>query len=672
MGEPLILDPYESSGFRPAGSAHGGGIEILNEPIDVGTYDDFGRDDFDRVDTRGSRPSMVQRLSGLSIGGGGGGGGGRTIERRPSKAASRAKRDSVISSTKLGEKYQFYRFDKEGPDWQYARRRTLVATQSDMEKQIRKWKGSVLDETKRMGELRSSQLERLVNDVNAEDSGDGAWIVALIESTKTGSKCTRMDVILARSKKSKSPTKSSAAAGQLIDIFQPSKNKAKENGKKIDKWRDDDFGDKKHDRRDSVLDDPFQESILFDRTGKPMDDRGVIEFSNGGLPPEIPRDKPIGRRPDADNFNMNRKRGNSNDRGDDHGFGDDAIVKVDEHIDHGGDIDPLEAIFRNDDQSRRGSRSRSRGLDAFEPIEVEPGRSQSRRRQSSYHGDGRRMSSRRRSMSRPDSIRFPPQYDMGRPPSDVLSSTSSNESRYGLEREERSSYTSRDTYDDLIVRRNGYDGGGGHGHGRGKQHRRESYSRYPPEKNDYKEHHRGPSVTRSRGDSGRATPRYHSGADVYETPAATRRRKSGYYADPIPEDRRIGFSSDPYAPGPLVRRSTYDNSYDQSLPHRYSRNYEETFRPRDVKLHYPGEDMVDLKARERDFGRERYVEDYQSQSVKDDFEDRRERNIGRREERMDDLEGARYYGHGHGHGQRDRDREGDRYRDERYDDGYYR
>jgi hypothetical protein len=657
MAEPLILDPFEPSGFRPAGSTHGGGIEILNDPIDVGTYDDFGHDDGGRVDTRGSRPSMAQRMSGLSIGGPNG---TRTVERRPSRTTGRSKRDSVISSTKAGDKFQFYRFEKDGTDWQYARRRNLVASQSDMEKQVRKWRGSILEETKRMGELRSSQLKRLIEDVNAEDSSSGSWEAALIDSIRNGTKVTRMDVILMRSNKPKSSNKSSAAAGQLVDVLQPSKDKSKDKDKKEgkNKDKDDHDGDKKHDRKDSVLDDPFQESILFDRTGKPMDDKGILEFANGGFPPEIPHDRPIGWRPEPEEHKKGKKREKSKDRGDDFGFDDDAIVKVDEHLPDGGmGGDHIDVILRGDGHSRRGSRSRSRAGSAFEPIEVEAGRRSGRAQ--SYHGDARRMSSRRRSVSRPDGIRFPPNYDMGRPPSDVLSSTSSNESRYALDREERSSYTSRDTYDDMVGRGSGYDDG------HGKSYHRDSYSRYPPEKGTYyKEHHRGPSMSRSRGPSGRTTPRYHGGAEVYETTGS--RRKSTFYNEPIPEDRRIGFSDDPYSAGPLVRRSTYDNGYDHPPPqHRYSRNYEEMVRPRDVKLHYPGEDMVDLKSRERDFGRERYAEDYQRESVKDDYIDRRERNIGRREDRMDDLERDR-----------DRDRDAGRYYEHRdgggrYDDGYY-
>ena len=44
----------------------------------------------------------------------------------------------------------------------------------------------------------------------------------------------------------------------------------------------------------SGYDDPFGEKPLFHRTGKPMDEHGPMVFQNGGLPPEIPKEQPIG------------------------------------------------------------------------------------------------------------------------------------------------------------------------------------------------------------------------------------------------------------------------------------------------------------------------------------------------------------------------------------------
>ena len=613
MAEPLILDPNEPSGFRPAGGGGGGdGIEILHDPIDMGSYDDVNP-----YDTRDSRPPLGQRMSSMSI---------HDDGRRESRSNTRTKRDSVISTTSA-EKYRFYRLEKYGDDWEASRRNRLPATQSEMEKLARKWKGSVLQESRAMGNLRAKQLERLIGDVNADEHGPGIWEVAWMESDKVSTrsgvkKCRKMDVILSKSNRTK--PRSRSIGGEIIDISEPSKSKFKDKKKDKDYDLDYDGGGKDHRRKDSVLDDPFQESVLFHRTGKPMDDRGPIEFSNAGLPPEIPRDRPIGAMPKKkkDEKEKEGKRGKSKDRG-----GDDDIVRVDE-VEADGPGDSIEAILRGERRSRAGSR----GGEPFEPIEAEPGRSRSRRRPSR---GGRSRSRPRSQASRPESVRFPPSfhYKGERVPSDAISSGSSGESRYGLDREERSSYTSQDTYHDMTGRGTHYDEGG-------PRYRRDSKYR---EKEYYKEHHRGPSMSRSRGASGRGTPAYYPNdrdLEVYERPAYSRRRPSkAYYAEPIPESRQIGYYDDPRPMGPLVRRSTYD-AYERGEP---------PLRTRDVHLHYPSDDMVDLKRRNR----ERYAEDYQRESVKDEYMDRQERDVTGRERRMDDLEWEK-----------------DRRRSARYDDGY--
>ncbi|KPI40928.1 Vegetative incompatibility protein HET-E-1 [Cyphellophora attinorum] len=48
---------------------------------------------------------------------------------------------------------------------------------------------------------------------------------------------------------------------------------------------------------DPEFNDPFGSEPLFHRTGKPMDSQGPLEFSNAGLPEEIPPDRPIGAGP---------------------------------------------------------------------------------------------------------------------------------------------------------------------------------------------------------------------------------------------------------------------------------------------------------------------------------------------------------------------------------------
>ena len=585
MGEPIIIDPNEPSGFRPMGGDFGGFDEPL-EPIEVTPRRVYRDDPIDR------RPSMAQRISGMSI----------NEDRRSNM---KVRRDSGVGK-KPTDKYVMYRIEKEGEDWQYATRSITLAPQDEIARMARKGEGRVLKETANMSALRKKHLERLVEDMNADESSDYSWDPVFIDAPKQTNKskgkieCKRMDIILAKTlpRPKSTRTRSRSVAGQLIDALEPSKSKSKDKGKgdkfdKNDKKKDKDGDSKARDRKDSVLDDDvFQEKPLFHRTGKPMDDYGPLEYHNGGLPPEIPRDKPIGARTDDEKRQDERKAkraSKSRDRG-----GDDGIINVSEVV--GGPLDGpasnIADLLRDPPRGgsrRRGGSVRDDLIEPLEPIEVEAGRSRSRRRPSR----NARSRSRPRSQSRPESIRFPPNYYTRSYMGDSAgSSISSDESRYGLDHEERSSYTSQDTYHSMMGRGSRY----ADDHGYSRPYKREK---------EYKEHHRGPSTSRQYAQGQRGS----------------RRLSRGYSYDAIPESRQIDYY--PPTSGTMVRRrSDYAPGDDLRSP-----------RSRPVELHYPNE-MVDLNAREREYRAEGYMRD----AVRDHVLDQKEMDINRREQVIEDRE----------------------------------
>lgn len=586
MGEPIIIDPNEPSGFRPMGGDFGHYDEPL-EPIEVTPRREYRDDPVDR------RTSMAQRMSSMSI-------------HEEKKSNMKVRRDSGIGR-KPTDKYIMYRIEKEGEDWQYATRSITLAPQDEIARTARKGEGRVLKETANMSALRKKHLEKLVEDINADESSDYSWDPVFVDAPRQTNRsrgkieCKRMDIILAKTLSRPKPTRtrSRSVAGKLIDALEPSKSKSKDKGKgdkfeKDDKKKDKDGDSKGRDRKDSVLDDdPFQEKPLFHRTGKPMDDYGPLEYHNGGLPPEIPRDKPIGARTDEEKRRDEKIAKRSKSRPRDQG-GDDGIINVSEVIAGPLDGPPANIADLLRDPPRGGSRRRKGSvrddlIEPLEPIEVEAGRSRSRRRPSV----NARSRSRLRSQSRPESIRFPPNYMTRSYMGDSAgSSISSDESRYGLDREERSSYTSQDTYHSMTGRGSRY----ADDHGYSRPYKREK---------EYKEHHRGPSASRQYAQGQRGSRRF----------------SRGYSYDAIPESRQIDYY--PPTSGAMVRRrSDYAPGDDLRSP-----------RSRPVELHYPNE-MVDLKARDREHRAEGYMRD----AVRDQFMDQREMDIRRREQAIDEQE----------------------------------
>ena len=597
----IEIIPLDHPGPLPSG------IELVPPPPqNHGGHGGGGfRDDY-HDDPPEHRPSMHQRMSSLSM---------HEIKPRPSSA----RRASSISKPR--DKYVYYTLFKEGEDWSRVRRRKLSVPQDQLEKLAKKGKKKILDETKNMGSLRGQHFDMLIADLNKAEVGDATWDPVYITKERVQRKdryeVKSMDIVFARTSNLITKSTSRKSVGGGGDIYDLNDKKSKDQFKDKEKSPK---GDKK-DKIDTFTDDdPFQTKPFFSKTGKPMDDFGAITFDNAGLPPHIPHDRAIGSKSD-------RERDKEKDKFDDHedrrdrggkrpqsrggrGGGKKGRALVDDVIAGalGGGPGPLGGDSLNDilgdggGRSKRNSRAGSRG--AMDMPEISGRRSRSRRRPSQSRNGVSRSRSRMSRASHPEEVRFPPNWDRRENFDDYTdsstSSTTSDTSKFGLGdyHDGGSSYTSQDTYHSLTGRGSQYyhgDEGQYHSNSRPHREKREKV---------WKEHSRGPPLQRSST----YEPYRSTGSRRYSM------NRGGYYHDPIPESRQIGYEPHRDAPGPLVRRSTYDDG-------------------RKPILHYPSErdGMVDLKARDR----MSMADGYMNQNIRDENLDRRERDVGMRERELD-------------------------------------
>ncbi|RMZ79882.1 hypothetical protein DV737_g3221, partial [Chaetothyriales sp. CBS 132003] len=606
-------------------------IEILELPSHGNSDHDDGPHDLphhdlprDMPDYRGGaayhhRPSMEQHMPERD---------NYQRERRRSSV-----RQSIVVSEPL-EKYVGYRLIKQGRSWTEAFRRKMSDSQSQLEKMAKKGRREVGMEVRNMGEMRAEHFDRLIEDLNAEESGDATWEAVSIKKkrvmTRDKIEVKSMEVVLERVPKSivARAGASRIGDGELVVFRNKRANdrdwsvdkRANDRDWSVDKRADDrdwsvdkrandrDWSVEKRERggaydrkrKDSKLDeddDPFQSKPLFHSNGKPMDDYGPMNFDNAGLPPEIPRDRPIGSAPpkekeQQDDEPNKGQKGPSKDKGK-------MKEGIDDHVPGklGGDIVP---VGKGDDDYVPGhkvkprARSRSAGYHA----EAMPGRrSRSRRRPSGSRARGSQSRSR---AVYADEVRFPPGSERDEDWGDS-SSVSSDRSRFGLDQVDGSSHTSQDTYQSVV--------------GRGSQYYDDVYENdrsksrgpsYRRERRDYNEYSRGPPLRRTRTDE-----TYQPGGRARRYPM----NGGGHYHDALPESRQTG----PQA-GALMRRATIDD----------------TRRP---IVHYPNE-MNDP----RGHSRQRATEGYINAQVRDEKHDRWERNLDKRERDIDrrDLERGYY------------------------------
>ncbi|KAK4941118.1 hypothetical protein LTR10_018918 [Elasticomyces elasticus] len=554
--------PPPDHGFHPVKAR---GVEVLDDPLDEILESPVHHEE--------RRPNVQKRFSAMSFH-------DDVQEVRP-----RTER-RPIDVLPEPQDYIYYRVEKEGEDWGSAIPARIRAPIAEIEKKARKGRGGdgpILEQMTKMARLRRDQIEDLVYRANMRETGDSAWEVVYVKTKRIEKRngkfeVPEMDVILGRTRGRRRRPKS--FGGDVVDVRE---RRVKE---KI--YADDVY---MRPRKDSVLDkleDPVANRPLFEHDGRPMNDLGPVNFENGSLPPHIPREKPLGAKPEKEKKrDKSEKRSKSRDKG--HHHDDDDVVVVEE----GADFRASGALFAELDD--RHGRQRAKSPRPRGHPQVEGRRSHSRSRPPA----GSRGHSRARSHSRRESVHFPNRHTQEYLHGSSASSQTSDISHFGRDDAESSntSFTS------------------GGGPRRGSLH----HSRPGPERVYYKQHHRGPTRSVSYADD-----RYH-GDDQFVTPARTPRRDYVYRERPeVRYERR-----------PLVRQMTapvdYHGGQDLVPVRRFSDQPVRRYVIRDAVppiAMFPDEEQ-DVYFRDQINRRSSRIEDYQNDRIRDDW--LRERDIEERQ-----------------------------------------
>ncbi|EXJ84202.1 hypothetical protein A1O3_04869 [Capronia epimyces CBS 606.96] len=583
---------------------HFGPVDPHTHPMD-GVVDDGYEPP---VEYEERRPSVHQRISEMSL------------HDNFQELHPRVEHQRGFVTPAITQDYLYYRFNKNGEDWSSAIKTTISAPIEQIEKKARKGKGDgiALEQLIRMSQFRRDQIEEAVRKANAHEAGEAHWEVAYIKSKKVLKRnhtivVPEMDVILARTKKPRARAR--PISGEVVNVI----NQGKQASDKAAKYSEDGYNRPRKDAGLALLVDPIANLPLFDLDGTPRDELGPIHFNNAGLPPQIPREKPLGaklERMEEDKGgkrDKSQKRSKSRDKSHSH---EDGIFAVGAGGEFGDGLDPppAEVMFGEVAPDKRGRRGKS-PHEHPEVVGGDASRSYSRRRaQAEARGQ-----SREKSRSRRGSVHFPHPHTQQF--FDVASSSSeaSESSHYGFDYAE-SSNTSI-----------GSPGG---------VPRRGSLVR-PQAHPDtvYKKHHRGPTRSMSYADKP-----YHGEQHII-TPARSHRNSYILYERPI-EGARYERPPRP------VRQMTMPILEGRQIvypdPPQPARSQEvvAVHRVSDVPLtryvsaesglpilHYPDEDG-DFYFRDDIDRQSSRVEDYQRERVREDFLKQREQEVHAREREL--------------------------------------
>lgn len=627
----------------------GGGIEVLD--------DHYFEDDYrDSADYEERRPQAQHRMSALSI----------HDDHDLEEIRPRKERTKVMDDRKVSPDYLYYRLTKNGDDWSRAFKDVISAPIEQIEKKAREKRGSdgtVLEQMNRMSPMRLGQIEHILDSANEMETGTARWEVVYIKAKKLISRkkskpveVPEMEVILARVKKPIKPRPKSNTS-EFVDLREPYEIRPK----KEKRYAEDNYSRGRKDSGLAMLSDPITNLPLFDRDGRPIDENGPVQFT--GLPPQIPRDKPLGAKVDepkekdknkdkddkkGGKRDKSQKRSKSREKFHDHEHGHDPDVLVVPEAEFDGDAPPVDGMFGEIREDKRGRQGKSphghhdHHHDHPEVMMGEPRRSHSRRRQGARESELREKSTHRREKSRRrgDSVHFPNRHTQQYFDGSSVSSGGSDESHYGYEYDATSSNTSIGTHG--IPRR-------------GSLVRHESRPEVV-----YKEHRRGPSgIVRhsmfSRHSSYPEAPRYYQEAHI------PRYHEEAHYVKPArtPRDTYVVFEQRPaegrYERQRLVRQSTMPTQIPEDrqliyetpvhyqptrdlvpVQHQYNEHPPLMRRNSDLPpiLHFPGEDrdVYHREVLERQSGN---IENYQQERVREEYLSNKEREMAERERELD-------------------------------------
>ncbi|KAL2429740.1 hypothetical protein ABEF95_010623 [Exophiala dermatitidis] len=449
----------------------------------------------------------------------------------------------------LSQDYLYYRFVKKGDDWSLANKYPILAPVEQIEKQATKIQrdGTPLEQLKRMSQLRRERITEAVQEANDLESGDAHWEVVYIKPRKELKRnrtvhVPEMDVILARNRRGTARTK--PAAREPAKII----NEGKAKPSKGKQYADGSYGRSRKDSGLAILADRISNLPVFDIDGMPRDEHGPIHFNDTNLPPQIPRDKPLGAKPEPKKEDKKakhdkyQKRSKSRDKSQSHG---DGIFAVGDDGDLGRAMGSLpdDMMFGELPPGQRGRRGKSPHEHPQVVVDGNTTRSYSRRR--AAHTDARAQS-REKSRSRRGSVHFPDQRAPQYFDADSSSSEVSESSHYGFDYE-GSSNTSI-------------------GSPGGVPRRGSLVNLQPRPDTVYKKHHRGPTRSLSyvespyHGEQPVITPArsYRSSFVTYgpgrpaegaryasERPA----RPLRYATTPLLEERQVVYRDPPHTPG---------------------------------------------------------------------------------------------------------------------------
>ena len=591
-----------------------------------------------------------------------------------------------MDDSNVSPEYLCFKLVKKSEDWNRAVKTPISIPIEQIEKKIRKDRSgdaSVNEQLKRMSEYRRAQIEDVIKKANEGEVGDSSWDVVHITSRKEfirggGTSVPDMEVILARTVKSSRP-RAKSTTRKIVDVRRDSpirKEKRfnddnissphrKEKHYDSDKTERNDHGHG-HSRVDSglaMLSNPLTNPDVFDREGRPMGEHGLVEFTH--LPPQIPRDKPLGAPLETKTDKEGKKAGKS-PKGEKLAGLDDDIVVLPEGDTLDTDpiiLDPvMDTADKHDQRGRRGS-SAHRPHDHPEVLYGEHKGSHSHSRQRSHHRGQSRPASfhqSNRSLHDGDLVHFPNHRTRQYLDAGSISSGASDSSHYGYpDYDLESSNTSLGTHG--VPRR----GGLVHQHSRPdvvyKQHR--------PGPS-----HPGPSPSRSlrRASYSSSKPVYYEDIRFSQPIRASYREQPIIYEERpvqlryerarggerprilrqatlpvtiIPEDRQIMYNTTATT-SPRDSHSTRGSIRDV-IPTSSNRRYSSastsglpplerrTTAPAPIIVQYPHEIDDDLYHRENLDRQSGSIENYQRERIKEEYIKEREEQVHQRERELD-------------------------------------
>ncbi|KAK5092660.1 hypothetical protein LTR70_006730 [Exophiala xenobiotica] len=323
----------------------------------------------------------------------------------------------------LGERnYRLFQFRKEGRSWANAPLSTeSTMSESEIKKRARRAKKpthTVDHQLDKMSAPRRMAIEDLLDDVQRRDRDGDRWDIVAIdndspERTKRTGEVLAFSVTLARvgANTTRQRTgslsqnrRTSAYLSPDLEYAGPERRRPKSyyaQQSSILETREQRRSPRRSDtvRRSQPIfeDDPFGSTQLFSGDGKPVNPQGSAAFTNGGLPPHIPLDEPIGAKPqkqEKQNKSKKSKKGQDDDVVDldallgNTGLGGDPddVVLLDDHDDQDLRFDsPIEVFSEKESKSRGRKRADSGWHEKAPKRGVSRSKSKSKPRRPSIH-----------------------------------------------------------------------------------------------------------------------------------------------------------------------------------------------------------------------------------------------------------------------------------------------